>query len=580
MLEEMLRKKAEDKRTAESERIARNDADRNKILENVSSDLSKSLQPVLADLAKNSKLSTDDIRKALAEAIQITMPEVKMPEIKFPEFKIPTPVVNVPAPIVNIPKTEFPKYPDFPGEFALRGVNNKSPLPVMLMDLGGKPFQFPVSMGGGGKADFFTISDIRSSASSLIDQTENALRVTGNFTVSSSATSTLAQLVNADGNYYSSDNPLPTTASVTLSAAVGQGDGATALRTIQAGDTVSSVYVNNPVAQGDSATALRVIHAGNASMSVTSAATGLNETTVDVVKVAMMTDVTTSTNVTSFNGTAPATGLNENTAGVLKVAMITSVNSSVNVTTFNGNTPAVGTNETNVGVLRVVQMSDTVSSVYANNPVAQGDSATALRVVQAGDVASSVSVTSITGPISQGDSTSALRVVHAGDVSVSTSTSGDTASGSADAGNPVKVGGVGRITNPTAVADGQRVNFTADKLGRQISRPVQVRDLLATAYTTISNGTETTILTAAAGTFLDCIWMAFANTSSASQNIDIRAVSGGNIIHTIVVPANGTAGWAPMVPWPQDATGNAWTADGADVTNSTLYITSLFSKET
>src|SRR5258705_399904 len=92
MLQGMLDKKKADKEAADVERQTKNDGDRNKILENISGDLSKSLAPVLGELAKNSKLSTDDIRQALAEAIQINLPEITMPNI-------PAPVVNVPAPI-------------------------------------------------------------------------------------------------------------------------------------------------------------------------------------------------------------------------------------------------------------------------------------------------------------------------------------------------------------------------------------------------------------------------------------------------------------------------------------------------
>lgn len=136
-----------------------------------------------------------------------------------------------------------------------------------------------------------------------------------------------------------------------------------------------------------------------------------------------------------------------------------------------------------------------------------------------------------------------------------------------------------RTTNPTAVADGADVRPKGDKLGRLLTRNMQVRDLIRTAYVTLSTGTEATLITAAAGTFYDCIWMAFANTSTAAVQIDIRAVTAGNIVHTAYVPANSTVGWAPAVPWPQDATGNNWTVDMGDFTNSNVLITALFSQE-
>lgn len=118
------------------------------------------------------------------------------------------------------------------------------------------------------------------------------------------------------------------------------------------------------------------------------------------------------------------------------------------------------------GALRVVQAADSISSVYVNNPIDNGDSATALRVVIAGNSISSVSVIGtmganvvdssgiaysgsnplpvtiisdtinldqttdsiavrqvsgfvnsvfVVGPIAQGDSATALRVIQAGD---------------------------------------------------------------------------------------------------------------------------------------------------------------------
>jgi len=136
-----------------------------------------------------------------------------------------------------------------------------------------------------------------------------------------------------------------------------------------------------------------------------------------------------------------------------------------------------------------------------------------------------------------------------------------------------------RQTNPTAVADAASALGASDDLGRQITRPVQARDLILTAYTTLSTGTEATLLTAAAATYADLIYIMGANESSAAVQVDIRAVSAGNIVMTLEIPANSTAGVALPVPFPQDATGNAWTVDMADITGTTVAISALFSKE-
>lgn len=157
---------------------------------------------------------------------------------------------------------------------------------------------------------------------------------------------------------------------------------------------------------------------------------------------------------------------------------------------------------------------------------------------------------------------------------------GDLASDAADTGSsPLKIGGIARTANPTAVAAGDRVSATFDDLGRQVVRNVQVRDLIKTAYVSVTNGTETTLRAAVAGAYLDLLFLKGSNNSDAAVSVDIRAVTAGNIIDTLRIPANGTAGWAPPVAWPQDETGNNWTVDGPDETGRTMTFSALFSQE-
>lgn len=138
---------------------------------------------------------------------------------------------------------------------------------------------------------------------------------------------------------------------------------------------------------------------------------------------------------------------------------------------------------------------------------------------------------------------------------------------------------IGRQTNPTAVADAAAAFGSSDDLGRQITRPIQARDLIATAYVTLSTGTEATLLAAAAATYLDLIYIMGANESGAAVQVDVRAVTAGNILMTLEIPANSTAGVSLPVPFPQDATGNNWTVDMPDITGTTVAISALFSKE-
>lgn len=165
--------------------------------------------------------------------------------------------------------------------------------------------------------------------------------------------------------------------------------------------------------------------------------------------------------------------------------------------------------------------------------------------------------------LNAGESVGALRVIHASDAIASTQTKF-----------------ISRTTNPTAIADGSAAFGSSDDLGRQVTRPVQVRDLLATAYATLSTGTETTVLAAGgAGVFNDCISVMCANTSGAAIQVDFRAVTAGSVEFTVEVPASGTAGIVFQVPWPQGNANNNWTADMGDFSNTTVYVSGMFTKE-
>ena len=136
-----------------------------------------------------------------------------------------------------------------------------------------------------------------------------------------------------------------------------------------------------------------------------------------------------------------------------------------------------------------------------------------------------------------------------------------------------------RTTNPTAVSDGADVRPKTDDLGRIITRPIQVRDLIQTAYATLANGTETTLLAGAASTFHDLIYCMFANSSDAAVFVDIRAGTSNGVMATVHVPASSMSGFSPKVPIPQDVLANTWTVDMPDITGTTVYVSALFSKE-
>lgn len=156
---------------------------------------------------------------------------------------------------------------------------------------------------------------------------------------------------------------------------------------------------------------------------------------------------------------------------------------------------------------------------------------------------------------------------------------GDTANGASDAGNPVKTGGVAHTAAPTAVTDGQRVNFVADKVGKQVVVG-SIRDLKGAQQTTITSSVaETTIVTAVSGVFCDLYGLVLTNTSSTATRVTVKDATGGTTRFVFQVPALETRGF--MLPESaahnQASANNNWTATcGTSV--ASLEVTALFVK--
>lgn len=159
-----------------------------------------------------------------------------------------------------------------------------------------------------------------------------------------------------------------------------------------------------------------------------------------------------------------------------------------------------------------------------------------------------------------------------------------------DTTGALTTGGVAKTALPTAVADGTRTPATFDKLGRQITVPYQMRELVTTAYVVLTPGsggnTETTLATAAAGQFLDLYQITAANTSSAtlgattSVQVDIRDTTGGGIVHTMMINDDDMRTVTFSPPLPQNTTATRWTVQaGADLSSgSPIAISAAFVK--
>lgn len=166
-----------------------------------------------------------------------------------------------------------------------------------------------------------------------------------------------------------------------------------------------------------------------------------------------------------------------------------------------------------------------------------------LRTILASDSPGIITTGSQAAP-----SSSYLSVVAAGDI----------AAAATDSGNPVKIGGVGKTTNPTAVTDGQRVSALFDKLGKMVVVHA-IRDLVSDQNTTITASTAaTTIVTAVASTFLDLISLTLTNTSATGTEVQLFNDDGTTIRWIGYVPPTDMRGIVFDIPMPQTTVNNTW----------------------
>lgn len=431
--------------------------------------LEQIMTPVLDKMSKANQDSNDKLVKGITDALnkddtddaQNIIDAVKK---GFLGIRLPTPKITVTPPQVNVPAMKPFVMPD--QIRAILDYDSKHPLPVILMDSKGNPFQFSQAGGGsvgpqaaaGGRGDFF----------SLRYTSADPLPVS---VVSGAGATSAVNISDSSGVGYSGSNPIP----VTLIS------GSISSTRAQIGNSDGDFSVANPL---------------------------------------------------------PITG----------PVIVSSITAT---TTTRLDTPDGIISGANPMPITIVSNSVSTTSVRLDSPDGLISSSNPLPIT-----------------IVSGNSSSTIAV-------------GSVQAGTADDGSaPMKDGGIARTTNPTGQADGNRVAATYDKLGRQVMRTQQVRDLVATAYVTLSTGTEATLLAGAgAGVFLDLLYIMAANTSNAAVQIDVRAVTAGNVILSLYVPANSTAGVALPLPFPQDNSNNNWTVDMPDITNSNVLISALFSKE-
>ena len=137
--------------------------------------------------------------------------------------------------------------------------------------------------------------------------------------------------------------------------------------------------------------------------------------------------------------------------------------------------------------------------------------------------------------------------------------------------------GIARKTNPTETIDGRPVQASYDKVGRQMTCPYQVRDLISTAFASLTTGTKTQLISGVSGAYLDLIQVSCYNNSDAATVVTLTDES--TTVRTIPVPANNVTHVNYQIPLKQSAKGVAWYADLPDITGTTVEVTAEFSQE-
>lgn len=159
---------------------------------------------------------------------------------------------------------------------------------------------------------------------------------------------------------------------------------------------------------------------------------------------------------------------------------------------------------------------------------------------------------------------------------------GNIAHDSADSGPPVKVGGVARTANPTAVTAGDRVDLYMDKLGRPVVTPIAPRErVISSGRISLTTTSETTLVAAgAAGVFRDMVMLMLSNESATECRVDIRDVTAGTIVLSMDLAGDGGGMVAPFrLGFPQTTAASAWSIQ-LSAAVSTVYATALFAETT
>ena len=109
-----------------------------------------------------------------------------------------------------------------------------------------------------------------------------------------------------------------------------------------------------------------------------------------------------------------------------------------------------------------------------------------------------------------------------------------------------------------------------------LTRPFVVRGACVTASATLTNGTNTTLLTGDSAYKLDLVEISISNTSTVAVPVTLK--DDGTTVRNFNIPLSGTVQANYSIPLPQSAAGGIWSVDTADDTNTTINVEAIFIK--
>jgi hypothetical protein len=285
----------------------------------------------------------------------------------------------------------------------------------------------------------------------------------------------------------------------------------------------------------------------------------------DSVTVASFIPGSGATNLGKFEDAAHSSGdLGVMMLGVRRDTATTMASADGDYHTFivDGN----GRMHVNVGVCAL----PTGASTSAKQP-ALGTAGTAST-----DVLSVQGIASMTPLLVNGSANAQPVTDNGGSLTVdgtitASNTAGDIANDGVDSGNPVKVGGVARSSDMTAVANADRVNFVADLQGKQVTLPFALTENYVQGATAAVTGTGDTSIIAAAGAGIRNYITSFTIINSHATVSTVVEIKDGSTVIWRGYALAGGGGVSPTLPIPLKGTANTAINGACITTGANVY---------